>query len=105
MMMGLSEWRFVIVPIVLSLPVAGCLSLGGQHSEPAVRRDAVLTTDVKGALIGSPQVSAASIRVTLEGRTLVLSGLVDDERERAEAASIARRVAAGRPVDNRLDVR
>jgi|GEM_PF-2576448 len=92
------------VALALTMAASGCATLDDKQLEQMARRDAVLTTEVKGALIASPQVGAASIRVTLEGRTLVLAGFVDDEGERAEAARIARRTAE-LTIDNRLEVR
>ena len=87
------------------LSMTGCASLSDKDLEQVDRRDAVLTTEVKGALIGSSDVSAAAIRVELEAGTLVLSGFVASEQELEAAQRVAERAAPGQPIDNRLEVR
>jgi len=104
-MMTSLRWSPFMPLALVTLLALGCTPLSDQRPDQVDRREAVLTTDVKGALIGSAQVSAASIRVDLEGGTLVLHGFVDSEGERFEALRIARRVAAGTPVEDRLEIR
>jgi hyperosmotically inducible protein len=67
--------------------------------------DSVLTTKVKAALVANPDTKAHQINVeTLRG-VVQLSGFVDSEKERGEAADVARSVTGVKDVHNELAIK
>ena len=79
----------------------------GAHSSTvgAAVSDSDLTLRVKSALIGNPETKARQIDVTTENGVVLLSGFVDSNEERDEAANVAKTVQGVKAVDNGLQLK
>jgi hyperosmotically inducible periplasmic protein len=67
--------------------------------------DSDLTLRVKSALMGSPDTKAREIDVTTENGVVLLSGFVDSNEQRDDAANVAKTVQGVKAVDNGLQVK
>jgi hyperosmotically inducible periplasmic protein len=79
----------------------------GSHSSTvsAAVSDSELTLRVKSALIGNPDTQSTQIDVTTENGVVLLSGFVDSNEVRAQAANVAKTVQGVKAVDNGLEVK
>ena len=64
-----------------------------------------ITTTIKAALVGAPDVDAASVRITLADNEIVLSGFVSTEGERDEVIRLSELHAKGYVVTNDMTIR
>jgi osmotically-inducible protein OsmY len=90
-----------ILSAFLALTAAGCAhdQSWGQKFE-----DAALTTKVKAALVGDPDVSGLAIKVdTLRGQ-VQLSGFVKSQQQAQRAVNLAERVDGVKDVINKISV-
>jgi hyperosmotically inducible protein len=67
--------------------------------------DSVLTTKVKAALVGNKSTKAHEIKVTTLRGVVQLSGFVDSDDAKAEAAKVAANVNGVKDVENNLRVK
>lgn len=67
--------------------------------------DTAISTKVKTALLGDPDVKGTNVNVETFRGTVQLSGFVDSPQSAARAADIARRVDGVREVRNALIVK
>ena len=72
-----------------------------QKSDAAIE----ITTTIKAALVGAPDIDAASVRVTLANDTIVVSGFVSSESERMEVIRLTEMHARGYPVIDEVTVK
>lgn len=78
-------------------PVAQATS--GMATEAA---DALLTTQVKAALLADPTIQSLEVKVETVKGGVQLSGFVNDQKQIDQAALLARGVTGVTSVDNRL---
>jgi hyperosmotically inducible protein len=69
------------------------------------RSDAMLTSDVRRALVRAPGLNSMNIQVRVRGGIATLTGSVPQHSQIARAGSAARSVRGVRAVTNRLTVR
>ena len=85
--------------------LAGCASTEKHSSAAEYIDDAVITTKVKAALFGDPDLSAAEINVETSNGEVQLSGFVSTKAQIAEAVKTARTVDGVRKVKNSLQLK
>jgi hypothetical protein len=80
---------------------------GAPHGDTvsAAVSDSDLTLRVKSALIGNPDTQTTQIDVTTENGIVLLSGFVDSNEVREQAANVARTVQGVKAIDNGLEVK
>lgn len=66
--------------------------------------DATITAKIKAKLAGDPEVNALNVDVDTQDRVVRLSGTVEKETARREAAKIARRTRGVKRVENDLEI-
>ena len=66
---------------------------------------AVITTEVKAALIGNKDTQASQINVATREGIVQLSGFVNDDNEKSTAEVVARNVSGVRDVRNELEIK
>ncbi|MFD2189753.1 BON domain-containing protein [Pistricoccus aurantiacus] len=86
------------------LILSGCASTY-QEAERTPRREAILETRVKTALLETPELGAAAIIVRKQGKGVVLTGFVESEDKKDQAEKIAAGVEGVQRVDNQLEVK
>ncbi|WP_018857742.1 BON domain-containing protein [Rhizobium sp. 42MFCr.1] len=81
-------------------------TLYGEPFEPetGANQDAALEEAVANALAVAGGIDAADVKVTLEGREVVLTGMVATAAEIERATAVARALAGTRPVRNDIKV-
>ncbi|WP_379680835.1 BON domain-containing protein [Massilia consociata] len=90
---------------------ATLVALGACSTDPNTRKvgvalsDTAISTRVKTALLGDPDVKGRNVNVETFRGTVQLSGFVDNPESVARAADIARRVDGVREVRNALIVK
>lgn len=90
---------------------ATLVTLGACSTDPNTRKvgvalsDTAISTRVKTALLGDPDVKGTNVNVETFRGTVQLSGFVDSPQNAARAADIARRVDGVREVRNALIVK
>ncbi len=94
-----------VLLFLLPLMLAGCAGTATQESTGEYIDDTVLTSRVKGVLLGDPQVSGLSINVETFKGTVQLSGFVKAVSERNRAVQLARSVKGVRQVRNDILIR
>ena len=94
-----------VLVFLLPLMLAGCAGTATQESTGEYIDDTVLTSRVKGVLLGDPQVSGLSINVETFKGTVQLSGFVKAVSERNRAVQLARSVKGVRQVRNDILIR
>jgi hyperosmotically inducible protein len=67
--------------------------------------DSVITTKAKSALLADTTVKGSEIHVETNKGIVTLSGAVDNERQRARAASIVRGIDGVKSVENKMTVK
>ena len=91
---------FFVALFMVSL--AGCASTQKHSSAAEYIDDAVITTKVKAALFGDPDLSAAEINVETYNGEVQLSGFVSTKAQIAEAVRVTKTVDGVRSVKNSL---
>lgn len=90
---------------------ATLVALGACSTDPNTRKvgvalsDTAISTRVKTALLGDPDVKGTNVNVETFRGTVQLSGFVDSPQNAVRAADIARRVDGVREVRNALIVK
>lgn len=90
---------------------ATLVALGACSTDPNTRKvgvalsDTAISTRVKTALLGDPDVKGTDVKVETCRGTVQLSGFVDSPQNAMRAADIARRVDGVREVRNALIVK
>lgn len=93
--------RVGVLSAVLVVTAAGCAH---DRTVGDVASDTAISTQVKAALLGDPDVSGTSINVeTLRG-TVQLSGFAKSAQEAQRAADLARRVSGVKQVINKTTI-
>ena len=101
--MTLSKQFFsLLLTAVLAFGATGCAT--HDTSVGTKVDDTMITTKVKTALIGDPDVKGTAVSVETVAGTVQLTGFVDSEAQRMRAEDLARRVEGVSKVDNRLVV-
>ena len=85
--------------------LAGCASTQKHSSAAEYIDDAVITTKVKAALLGDPDLSAAEINVETYNGEVQLSGFVSTKAQIAQAVKPARADDGVRAVKNSLQLK
>jgi hyperosmotically inducible protein len=100
--------RTVIAAAAVSLTlltVAGCAVSRGQQTAGAYVDDSAITATVKTRMLDNPDVAGTSITVETLNGTVMLSGFAKNQKEKATAESIARKVDGVKAVRNEITVR
>lgn len=103
--------RWMCFAVLLGLPSAGALLVGGCASGPQrestgeILDDSVITSKVKTALFRDPDVSGFQVKVETYKGQVQLSGFVDTPRQKAKAEEIVRSVSGVRSVMNDIVVK
>lgn len=91
-----------------ALLAAGCSSMQGTSSDGSKKSagrvidDATITSKVKAALLGDPDISGLKINVDTENGVVRLKGEIKTMALRKKAESLARDVEGVKKVDNQL---
>lgn len=93
-------------PSLIALCTTALLAVGCSGNQTVGERldDAVITSSIEAKLAADPEVSAFDVDVDTEDGMVRLSGLVDDERARSEAVSLATATKGVRGVVNDLEI-
>ena len=91
--------------LALAGSAAGCAAMQGRETAGEYLDDATITTRVKAALLGDPNVKATQIGVETMQNVVQLSGFVDTPQEKLRASEIARNISGVREVQNNISVR
>jgi hyperosmotically inducible protein len=83
----------------------GCAVTRGQETVSAYVDDAAITTAVKAKFVEDKNVDASSIKVETLNGTVLLSGFAKSDKERLQAADIARDSKGVKSVKNEIVVR
>ena len=94
---------FFVALFMVSL--AGCASTQKHSSAAEYIDDAVITTKVKAALFGDPDLSAAEINVETYNGEVQLSGFDSTKAQIAEAVRVTKTVDGVRSVKNSLQLK
>lgn len=90
-----------VLSAFLALGVAGCAH---DRSLGEVASDTAITTKVKAALLGDPDVAGTSINVETLNGTVQLSGFAKSPQEARRAVDLAQRVGGVKQVINKTTV-
>ena len=90
---------------VTLITVGACTTSPTSRSVGTVVSDASISTKVKAALAGDPDVKATDVQVETFKGTVQLSGFVDSRENISRAVDLARRVDGVRDVKNDLIVK
>ncbi|RSZ60892.1 BON domain-containing protein [Massilia atriviolacea] len=91
--------------LAAALALSGCASAPADRSVGVVVEDAAISTRVKAALAGAPDVKARDVQVETYRGVVQLSGFVDSQENVRRATDVARRVDGVREVKNDLIVK
>jgi BON domain-containing protein len=94
------NWRLGVVVVASVLLVGGC-NLLNKSKQPA---DSEITTDIQSKLFQDPTLKSRDIHVTAQNGTVVLSGSVENDLEKAAAERTAQSVTGVRQVIDQLAV-
>lgn len=89
--------------LIISLVLAGCASLN-QEIIPEPKDDAIIATQIKAGLIDASELDAAAIQVEVDQGKIMLTGFVETDAQKQQAANIAQNIA-GSSIDNQLTVK
>jgi len=85
---------------VTLLTAAGCASTKTTEGTGQYVDDSVITSKVKAAILGTPNLNSAEINVETFKGVVQLSGFVSSNAEISTAIAVARRVAGVKSVKN-----
>jgi hyperosmotically inducible protein len=91
--------------LVLATSVAACDVFEGRQGVSGYADDSNITNTIRARFVEDPMVHFGDVGVTTLNGNVRLSGLVNSERERQQAAQIARNVKGVRSVNNEIAVR
>jgi hyperosmotically inducible periplasmic protein len=95
--------RSLLAVALAALLLAGCANDGRTAGDRI--DDAAITARANAALAGSPVASAWDVSVESNDGTVLLSGFVDSEEERAEAERLVAQVDGVEEVRNNIELR
>jgi osmotically-inducible protein OsmY len=98
-MKPISDWKWVILALMLAMPLAGCGKTVGERID-----DTTITTRVKTAMLNDPAVGGLRIDVDTFKGVVTLSGSVKSQAERDQAVNLARRTTGVTEVKDSLQV-
>jgi hyperosmotically inducible periplasmic protein len=81
------------------------LQIRGEETAAKIVDDTVITAKIKAALIEDPTTKAHEINVESQNGVVQLSGYVDTETQKAQAADIVRDIEGVTEVQNDIDVK
>lgn len=87
------------------LGMAACSATRTQRAPGEQVDDAALLTSVKSALVSNPITEAGEINVDVNRGTVSLNGFVGSQKEKSQAAEVARNVDGVKEVQNNLSVK
>lgn len=90
---------------VAALTLPGCAGTATQESTGEYVDDAAITTKVKAALVKDPIVKARQVDVTTFKGTVQLSGFVDNQAAKDQAARVAAGIQGVTNVTNNISVK
>jgi hyperosmotically inducible periplasmic protein len=97
-----------LVALIASTAVLGAAACSATRTQRAPGEeidDAVVLTSVKTALISDKVTDAGDINVDVNRGVVKLSGFVDDEAQKSQAATVARQVDGVKTVQNDIAVK
>ncbi len=96
------HWAGALICAAIAVTTVGC-----SHNTTVGQKfdDTVITTKVKTALLGDPDVKGMAIDVETVGGNVMLSGFVDSQAQRDRAKSLAGRVEGVSQVTDKLSVK
>lgn len=100
--------RKTLVAVIAGTALLGMVACSATRTQRAPGEqvdDAALLTSVKSALVSNPVTEAGEINVDVNRGTVSLSGFVDSQKEKSEAARVARNVDGVKEVQNNLAVK
>lgn len=97
--------RFSMFLILATASLAGCASPWGNEGAQLSEQDTASAVEIKAALIEELELAGTAIDVQFESGRVILSGFVETESEREEAANIARRQDHVNEVVNEITVK
>lgn len=97
--------NLVAIGLLTSALVAGCAAQNGHRSTGQTMDDGGTTGRVKAALVQNPITKAHDIKVETNRDTVLLTGFVTSEQEKAEATKVARSIDGVKTVRNDLSVK
>ncbi len=95
----------LLIAAFLTVASTGCAVMRNQETVGAYVDDVGITTSVKARFVDDKTVDASAISVETLNGTVQLSGFAKSTLERAQAESIARRVAGVKMVRNDIIVK
>ncbi|HTY54888.1 MAG TPA: BON domain-containing protein [Candidatus Binataceae bacterium] len=96
---------YCLAAMLLGVLIAACAATKNTESTGNYVDDAVITTKVKAAIAGDPNLSALAIKVQTYRGVVQLSGWVDSTTAAERASKLASEVAGVKEVDNSLIVK
>lgn len=99
-----SSFKSILASLVF-LAVSACTTSPTDRTVGTAIDDAAISTRVKAALAGDPDVKARDVQVETYRGTVQLSGFVDSPENARRASEVARRVDGVREVKNDLLVK
>lgn len=97
--------RTILITVCLAFSMMACTSTSYRESSGEFLDSSLITAKVKTLLIDSRITNGFRIRVNTFKGTVYLSGIVDSEEEKNEAARLVRSVDGVKAVQNDLVVR
>lgn len=101
-----------VVAAAMSVLIAGCGNPRDNQPAPSASTtvgteidDTVVTTKVKSALFGDPDIKSLDLKVETRKGVVQLSGLVDNQAQIDRAIAATRDVAGVRSVDNNIGLK
>lgn len=98
--MKLTKTLSILVLPLAFLLATSCASTASQHSVGEVIDDTVITTKVKAALVGDPELKATEIGVETFKGVVQLSGFVSERGDIAKAGTLTRSIEGVQSVKN-----
>lgn len=100
-----NKFTLVIASVLASSMLAGCSSANRQESTGQYIDSSVITTKVKGRLLGDNTIGNFPITVKTYKSTVQLSGFVNNRKQKEKAGEIAKSVNGVDDVENDLIIK
>ncbi|HKV15720.1 MAG TPA: BON domain-containing protein [Reyranella sp.] len=95
----------LVAALVLATPIAACDVFQGKQNVAEYADDSTITNSIRAKFVEDPVVHFGDVGVTTLNGNVRLTGRVNSERERQQAAQIARNVKGVRSVSNEIAIR
>lgn len=102
--MNFTRTQTWMIVTMLAATLAGLAACRSTQSAEAEGSDAWITTKVTAKLTVDPELNPFEIDVDTDDRTVLLSGMVETEQQRQEAAKLARDTEGVRNVVNQIRI-